>query len=138
MEKNNITFDLVKIISSETTEEFIKQIEHILHKHDIYAFRIWDVRGNVCEPCSYIPSDLYATFDIYELGFKNEDFSSNINIDISYFGLELTFTVFAVVDLFSSSVFPCNLKLNVGVISVSFDAPPTLTINNRVCLPGTD
>ena len=85
MEKNNITFDLVKIISSETTEEFIKQIEHILHKHDIYAFRIWDVRGNVCEPCSYIPSDLYATFDIYELGFKNEDFSSNINIDISYF-----------------------------------------------------
>lgn len=86
MEKNNnITFDLVKIISSETTEEFIKQINSILHKHDIYAFRIWDVRGNVCEPCPYIPSDLYATFDIYELGFKNEDFSSNINIDISYF-----------------------------------------------------
>ena len=77
MEKNNnITFDLVKIISSDTTEEFIKQINSILHKHDIYAFRIWDVRGNVCEPCPYIPSDLYATFDIYELGFKNEDFSN--------------------------------------------------------------
>ena len=88
MEKNNdsnINFDLLKIISSETTEEFIKQINALLNSHNIYAFRIWDVRGNVCEPCSYIPSDLYATFDIYELGFKDEDFSSNINIDISYF-----------------------------------------------------
>lgn len=86
MEKNcNINFDLLKIISSESTEEFIKQIYTLLNEHDIRGFHIWDVRGNVCEPCSYIPSDLYATFDIYELGFKDEDFSNNINIDISYF-----------------------------------------------------
>ncbi len=91
MQNNNVTYDLLEIISSETTEEFIKKINSMLHKYNIYAFRIWDVRGNVCEPCAYIPSDLYATFDIYELGYKGQDCSSNININISYF--DVTYSI---------------------------------------------
>ncbi len=94
---NIVTFELLDIISSETTEEFIKKINSMLHKYDIYAFRIWDVSGNVCEPCSYIPSDLYATFDIYELGFKDEDYSTKLNINISYF--DVTYHISAAVFL---------------------------------------
>ena len=85
MATDNITLELLDIVSSETTEDFIKKIELLLHKHGTDNFYIWDVSGNVCEPCQYIPTDMYATFDIFELGFKNEMFSKNINLNISYF-----------------------------------------------------
>lgn len=85
MATDNITLELLDIVSSETTEDFIKKIELFLRKHGADNFYIWDVSGNVCEPCQYIPTDMYATFDIFELGFKNEMFSKNINLNISYF-----------------------------------------------------
>lgn len=82
---NIIMTDLLNIISSDTTEDFIKQIDRFLKSNGISDFYIWDVLGNICEPSAYIKSDIYATFDIYEFGFKNETFSKDLNINISYF-----------------------------------------------------
>ncbi|MDE7314700.1 MAG: hypothetical protein K2N11_03250, partial [Mucispirillum sp.] len=82
---NNI-LDLLNVVSSDTTEDFIKQINNLLTKYCVSSYHIWDVIGNICEPCQYINTDIYATFDIYELGFKEDEiFLKNINLDISYF-----------------------------------------------------
>lgn len=86
---DNINFELLHIFSSNTMEEFIKGINNALHNRKISSFRIWDVKGNICEPCPYIESDIYATFDIYELGYKGDSYTKNINIDISYFDIIL-------------------------------------------------
>lgn len=78
--------DLLNIVSSDTTEDFIKHINELFTKCCVGKYHIWDVIGNICEPCQYINSDIYATFDIYELGFKEDEvFLKNINLDISYF-----------------------------------------------------
>ncbi len=82
----NNTIDLLNITTADTTERFIKQINDLLYKYGISNFHIWDVLGNICEPCQYIHSDMYVTFDIYEIGYKaDEVFAKNINLDISYF-----------------------------------------------------
>ncbi|WP_242348924.1 PP2C family protein-serine/threonine phosphatase [Mucispirillum schaedleri] len=82
---NNI-LDLLNIVSSDSTEDFIKHINEFFIKCSITDCHIWDVIGNICEPCQYIHPDDYATFDIYELGFKEDEvFLKNINLDISYF-----------------------------------------------------
>ena len=78
--------DLLNIVSSDTTEDFIKHINELFTKCCVGKYHIWDVIVNICEPCQYINSDIYATFDIYELGFKKDEvFLKNINLDISYF-----------------------------------------------------
>ena len=78
--------DLLNIVSSDTTEDFIKHINEFFTKCCVGRYHIWDVIGNICEPCQHIHSDIYATFDIYELDFKEDEvFLKNINLDISYF-----------------------------------------------------
>ena len=84
-QNDSLVYQLLDIISSESTEDFIKGINNLLIEEEIKDFLIWDVRGNVCEPCSYIPTDLYATFDIYELGYKEQSYVRDINLSISYF-----------------------------------------------------
>ena len=61
---NNI-LDLLNIVSSDSTEDFIKHINEFFIKRSITDCHIWDVIGNICEPCQYIHPDDYATFDIY-------------------------------------------------------------------------
>lgn len=83
--KDNI-LNLLNIVSSDTTEDFIRQINEFFIQCSLKGYYIWDVAGNICEPCQYIHPDIYATFDIYELGFKEDEvFLKNINLDISYF-----------------------------------------------------
>ena len=78
---NNI-LDLLNIVSSDSTEDFIKHINEFFIKCSITDCHIWDVIGNICEPCQYIHPDDYATFDIYELGFKEDEvFLKNINLE---------------------------------------------------------
>ena len=60
-QNDSLVYQLLDIISSESTEDFIKGINNLLIEEEIKDFLIWDVRGNVCEPCSYIPTDLYLS-----------------------------------------------------------------------------
>ena len=41
MATDNITLELLDIVSSETTEDFIKKIELLLHKPGADDFYIW-------------------------------------------------------------------------------------------------
>lgn len=86
---NNINYELLNIFSSDNMEEFIKRLNNAFLSRNIDSFRIWDVEGNICEPCSFIESDIIATFDIYELGYKGENYTKNINLDITYFDIVL-------------------------------------------------
>lgn len=83
--QNNLAIRLLKIFSSDTKDSFISNIYNTILAFNINNFYIWEVNGNICEPVSNIHSNLFATFDIYEFGYANEDFSNNLNINIGYF-----------------------------------------------------
>lgn len=86
MNTDQTLLDILNIVSNDTTKDFIKQLDALFNKYCIKNFHIWDVTGNICEPCQYTTSDVYFTFDIYELGFKEKElFLKDINHDISYF-----------------------------------------------------
>lgn len=88
---NSINIEILRLLSADSSEMFIKLLASYLQSKDIYTFKVWDVKGNVCEPNKFIDSDIYGAFDIYELGYRGEDFSLDIDKDIGYF--DITFHI---------------------------------------------
>ena len=83
--QDKLGINLLKIFSSDTKDDFISAIVSTMEDFNLKNYTIWDVNGNICEPLPSIHSDIYATFDIYEIGYQNQDFANNLNINIGYF-----------------------------------------------------
>lgn len=69
---------------SDSSETFINGFDNYLRSRGVSDFTIWRVTGNICEPTAFAEGSINGTFDIYELGVSDENFTQNRK-DISYF-----------------------------------------------------